>query len=601
MCFSIVGDTVIDESLCRPEAYCDRPHPETCLHAEILYDPAYHKDDRVRTLEHNDNFCIPSPQIARACWRLLSECIEHRKADEEAAFVVKWGTIVFNIVELNTVKELARELQRCKVNVKSEEEFLSTGKNHSVPPGLVRIDDEDDDIFLAKFRILKNKLTLKSDIPLSTIQRTMRDYVDLDNEQIFNFSSPSRQLTEEDLHLILEIGNNQSDMKDVFIVYTPDLVDEEQYVNYIVKKGCKTANMIHVVVNINPAKGIVNTTEQNGHWVYCCIRNEKEILYGDPMGSRIIPTNIRAVLNPIYLEKYGRQITMRDVRIKNCSQQPNFPRQTCSTICGLVAVILCLSSFSEDLYNEIFFSQKDNLDLEMIRRPSFYSSQIRMRFLKMVISRKHCVQSFVAPTIAYSYKKGEEQLGSSYSMRTSKSNAPNAWASLKSKPRISHAQNPTKKAGLPYSTSKPSMPSVAAPSTQFLPDTGSTVAEENVLSAPSASHAASKEDRSSHQERVKLVKSSFIGLTGFETAIGYPMNDGHKWRLGGHKGKGNKKFVCSFKDCTALKHIFKTKSELRKKSKDPKCSINVNYMTAHCCNQEPKLEKSVESVVSKRN
>ena len=237
MFFFLVGDTVIDQSLCRPEAYCDRPHPETCLHAEIIYDPTYHIDDRVRALEHSDSFCIPCPIIARACWRLLSECIEHRKADEEAAFVVKWGTIVFNIVELNTVKELGRELQRCKSNVKIEEEFLSTGKNQPVPPGLVQIDDEDDDIFRAKYRILKNKLTLKPDIPLCTIQRTIEDYVDLDNEQIFNFSHPSRQFTEEDLHLILTIGNNQSNMKDVFIVYTPDLVDEEQYASYVEKKG----------------------------------------------------------------------------------------------------------------------------------------------------------------------------------------------------------------------------------------------------------------------------------------------------------------------------------------------------------------------------
>ena len=71
-----------------------------------------------------------------ACWRLLSECIEHRKADEEAAFVVKWRTIVFNIVELNTVKKLGRELQQCKSNVKLEEEFLSTGNHQTIKRGL---------------------------------------------------------------------------------------------------------------------------------------------------------------------------------------------------------------------------------------------------------------------------------------------------------------------------------------------------------------------------------------------------------------------------------------------------------------------------------
>ena len=209
---------------------------------------------------------------------------------------------------------------------------LTNGKNHPLPSGIAQLDAEDDDIFRARFRILKNKLTLKPDIPLCTIERTIKDYVDLDNEQIYNFSHPSRQFTEEDLHLVLEIGNNQSCMKDVFIVYTPDLVDEERCASYAAKKGCKTANMIHIVLNINPGKGLVNTTEQNGHWVYCCIMNEKEILFGDPMGSRIIPANIRPVLNPFYYEQFGKVISTREVKIKNCSLQPNFPVQTCSTM-----------------------------------------------------------------------------------------------------------------------------------------------------------------------------------------------------------------------------------------------------------------------------
>ena len=125
-------------------------------------------------------------------------------------------------------------------------------------------------------------------------------------------------------------------MKDVFIVYTPDLVDEEQYASYVEKKRCKTANMIHVVVNINPAKGLVNTTEQNGHWVYCCIRNEKEILYGDPMGSRIIPANIRPVLNPFYYEKFGKVISTREVKIKS----PDLQHHMWSCCCNALSQLL---------------------------------------------------------------------------------------------------------------------------------------------------------------------------------------------------------------------------------------------------------------------
>ena len=84
MSIFLVGDTVIDESLCRPEWYCDRENPENCLHAEIIYDASFHRDNRVRSLEHSDSFSIPSPVIANACWRKLNEQIEHRTADQEA-------------------------------------------------------------------------------------------------------------------------------------------------------------------------------------------------------------------------------------------------------------------------------------------------------------------------------------------------------------------------------------------------------------------------------------------------------------------------------------------------------------------------------------
>jgi hypothetical protein len=44
-----------------------------------------------------------------------------------------------------------------------------------------------------------------------------------------------------------------------------------------------------------------------------------------------------------------------------------------------------------------------------------------------------------------------------------------------------------------------------------------------------------------------------------------------------------------------LKHIFKTKAEARKKTKDPQCPINVNYKAAHSCKQEPKVENVLVS------
>ena len=131
------------------------------------------------------------------------------------------------------------------------------GKNHHIPNGMTQLDEEDHDISRAIQRILKSKLTLKHINPLCTIKRTIDDYENADNEQIFNFSHPSRQFFDEDLHFVAEVLNNQSDAKDVFIIFTPDLVDRAEYADYVAKKGCKSAETIPVVVNINPAKGLV--------------------------------------------------------------------------------------------------------------------------------------------------------------------------------------------------------------------------------------------------------------------------------------------------------------------------------------------------------
>ena len=145
----------------------------------------------------------------------MGEEIAHRQPGEDGVFLVKWGDIKFNVVELNTIRELGKELQRCAKDVDQEKEFLNGADEHALPDGMVRLGEEDDHIFRATFRILKNNLTLKNDVPLTTIDRTIDNYVDLDNEQIYNLSEPSRQFTEEDIHLVTEILNNQEDGTDV--------------------------------------------------------------------------------------------------------------------------------------------------------------------------------------------------------------------------------------------------------------------------------------------------------------------------------------------------------------------------------------------------
>ena len=206
-CSFLVGDTIIDESLTVPREYCDEEDHQNCVHACVLYDQNFPKEDRIRKLNFTDSLTIPSPNICRALWRFLNEKISDRRPDQEASFYVQWGNSAYNVVELTTLKILGEELQRTKTDVMKEKEFLMNGRNHLTPNGIDNLNEDDEDIAMAINRILKDKLYLNQDIPLCTVDRTMDNYEQLDNEMLFNFSHPSRQLTEEDIHIIMEILN----------------------------------------------------------------------------------------------------------------------------------------------------------------------------------------------------------------------------------------------------------------------------------------------------------------------------------------------------------------------------------------------------------
>ena len=575
----------------------------------------------------------------------MGEEIAHRQPGEDGVFLVKWGDIKFNVVELNTIRELGKELQRCAKDVDQEKVFLNGADEHALPDGMVRLGEEDDHIFRATFRILKNNLTLKNDVPLTTIDRTIDNYVDLDNEQIYNLSEPSRQFTEEDIHLVTEILNNQEDGTDVFLVYTPDLVNEEKCKEYVSKMGVKSADTVHIVLNVSPGRGVVNTDQQNGHWVYCAIKSEQEVIYGDPLGSRSIPTNLIAILNPIFHEKFGKNIVAKNVKVKNCSQNPNFPIQTCSTICGLVSVILCASSFSKDLYQEIFFSRTSNSGLDFIKNPSNYSSQIRMRLLKIATSRKHCVETLIPENMEYKYKEGDERLGNSYSTRKAKTSAPSAWSCLKSKSKVGKApaskkstetsstfrpsNTPWKPSGgsecrptatlagpqqttempvpsTPAAASCPplpaSSPSPSSSSPRPTPLTSTCSPPPPATSLPSISSSGSSTNDEpvpssvsttlTGEDPAQVVQMSFTGKITFTSAMGYPNNDGSTWtEKAGRKKKGAKHYVCNVSICEAEKSLFNlTKVDLRAfwRKKKP---ITVRYIKSHNCGRKTDIAK----------
>ena len=102
------------------------------------------------------------------------------------------------------------------------------------------------------------------------------------------------------------------------------------------------------------------------------------------------------------------------------------------------------------------------------------------------------------------------------------------------------------------------------------------------MSLPTTIEDPSVEPQPSHEpsvfpnRQVKFVKAIFIGLTSFDSSLGYPNNDGYLW-CSGKKSKGPIKYVCSHDECTAMKVIFKTKKELKMKcKKGPNNHINVS-------------------------
>ena len=349
-----MGDNIIDHRLARPEEYCREVNHDNCIHARIEYDSSFHTEDRLRSLEYSDSFSIPTPSVSYAIWKMLNEKIENRRKNEEARFYVRWSDHQkYNVVEINTMNKLGHEMDLLKNDVEKEKQFFSS-EDDSVPAGIQLLDEKDEDILAVSQQTLFKELYLNQHIPLSAIDRTMNDYQQLDNEQLYNFTSTDRQFFEDKIHLVLEILNNQEDGKDKFIVITPDLSDKQKCEEYATNKGVKSAENVHIVVNINLSKGRINVTEKNGHWAYILI-NDKEIVYGDPLGGRNLPTNLIEVLNPIYRAMYGRNIVRKSMNIGNSSYNENFPTQNCSIICGLIAAMICVCSFNGLLFKEIMF------------------------------------------------------------------------------------------------------------------------------------------------------------------------------------------------------------------------------------------------------
>ena len=128
---------------------------------------------------------------------------------------------------------------------------------------------------------------------------------------MFNFSSPTRQLFDDDLMLLMSIFN-EDHAKDKFIVNTPDLHLPESKTKYAEQIGInEETEKIHLVLNLRRRENVINTGQINGHWVWSCIVDETSILFGDPLGSTTTPSNLVQVLKHISKLRSRKKNTTR--------------------------------------------------------------------------------------------------------------------------------------------------------------------------------------------------------------------------------------------------------------------------------------------------
>ena len=141
---------MIDKRLRPPLRYCsdpEQPDHSTCVHATLHYDENLHENDQVRQLEYSESFSIPVPEVSYGIWKMLNNLREKRRDDQENRFYVQWADVRYNIVEVLTIRELAKEFQRMKKDVKKEKQFLATHLKHPLPAGIIRLGEGDEDVF----------------------------------------------------------------------------------------------------------------------------------------------------------------------------------------------------------------------------------------------------------------------------------------------------------------------------------------------------------------------------------------------------------------------------------------------------------------------
>ena len=408
---ALCGTEFIDVTLALPANECMKSAHALCNHARIVQIENYHQNDLVKGKHrycmkfrillyanaisengYHTEFLLPEPAVSARVWTILNHKIEKRKLNSKPNYFVSWGhKLIFNINEILTLKNVANEMIRTKLDIEQEEELIEASLPfHEIPRNISKVTMADDALNAAITFMQYGQLKLKT-IDKNGIK--LADYLPLDQKDLYNFAHPDRQLMETDIALFTALLNDKVD-GDKFLVLSADLFKTKDDLS----KFCtdieitEKSGIIHIILNISLRTSKVNIDDTSGHWVYCAIVSENKMLYGDPLGSPNIPTDLLDKVKDVYRSKYQKDI--ENMNIINISQRPNFPRQKCATICGVVCCLVALSACNKKVFLEIIQGKK-NQCFEMIQSPTFYKEQIRLNMLKTVYSASPSIECFL--------------------------------------------------------------------------------------------------------------------------------------------------------------------------------------------------------------
>ena len=548
---------------------------------------------------YHPNFVLPKPQISEEIRKILNWEIENRSTGMKPNYVVSWGgNYVFNINEVNTMKHIANELIRTKDDVAMEEYLVEDSLPfHQVPDNMEKLTMADGDLNQAMNFLHYGQLSIKNGVMNKYYK--LEDRQPLDHKDLYNFSHPDRQLMESDISLVSSILN-ENVHGDKFCVLTPDMINNSKELGEYCKKIeiNENSGIIHVIMNVSLAKSRINLDGANGHWVYSAIISENKVIYGDPLGSATVPTDLLEKLNPIYRSKFHKDIV--NVETVNISKKPNFPLQKCATICGIACCLVAVAATNRQVYFEIIQGSKSNTGLEMIKRPTHFKEQIRLKFLKIVFSAIPSIELFLPKLDGLEFEfTGDELVQNIIKKSVNKSKRPPKLrkSDIFSDKKINKSKNTMeiKKKSLVTKTRSSVR---VSPKSVNDPEKSSKPEETSEGTSKPGNESSNKKTLSGEQDIVlEDYNGKMTGMVQIVISNNFPNDDKFRWVITGRKVKKSEfqLYRCNVDNCTGRKksriHLVPKLHKKNLKNEKNVCR-DVYYIEEHSCLGEQVKERT---------